>query len=75
MDGSDWADIIMAANSVFVTDYATVTGKPIAQPRPTSVMGAITGTDLSRSSSAQGLSSSAVLIILVVVVGAVVILK
>lgn len=74
MDGSDWADIIQAGTGSFLQVYSTVTQKPIAQPRPNSMMEAVVGADYA-SGSRAGLGGSAVLVLLVVVVGAIVIFK
>lgn len=75
MEGRDWAEVIMAGNQVFLQDYATVTGKPIATTRPNSIMGAITGTDLGNSGASQGLSSAAIVALIVLVIGGVIILR
>lgn len=73
--GADWADVIMASNSVFLQDYATITGKPIATQRPSSVMGVLTGSDLSTGGASQGIASSGVVVLVVLAIAAVIIFK
>lgn len=55
--GIDWLGLIQGANDIFLQDYATVTGKPIAREQPSSVMGWITGTDYGRSGPTSTYSS------------------
>lgn len=73
MTGAEWADVIQAGTGSFLQVYSTVTQKPIATQRPSSVMDVITGTDLGTAGRVGALGGTTTLVLLAVVVGAVVI--
>lgn len=75
MTGSEWAEIIMAGNQAFLMDYATITQKPIQTTRPSSVMGVLTGSDLSTGGQTSGIAGSSIVVLVALVIGAVLIFK
>jgi len=48
MTGEDWSNVIMTGNDLALQWYATTRQVPIVQPRPTSVVEAIAGSDVTR---------------------------
>jgi len=48
MTGEDWSNVIMTGNDLALQWYATTRQVPIVQQRPTSVVEAIAGSDVTR---------------------------
>jgi hypothetical protein len=72
--GEDWSNLIMTGSDIGLQWFATAQQVPIAQQRPTSVVEAIAGSDITRGAPVAA-TGGTLIVLAVVVVGAILIFR